>query len=270
MFIEIDGYPVYYETIGKGVPVLCIHGYGVDHRIMKNTVESVIKETDYAYSRIYIDLPGMGQSAVNPNIINADDMLSVLMKFIRKVIKKQHFLIIGNSYGGYLSNGINFKMAGCVDGMFFFCPVIIADSEKRKLPVHQHILLETINPGDHKKEFQEFLNTNVIITKKNWQRYLDELVTGKAVADTDFKERYFNDGYSFSFERELLETRHNCPMTVIVGRQDSTVGYDDAYNLVKDNEFGNFILLNEAGHNLQIDQAKLFNAHLLHFFKIHQ
>ncbi|WP_170234487.1 alpha/beta fold hydrolase [Macrococcus equipercicus] len=270
MFIEIDGHQIYYEIIGQGTPVLCLHGYGVDHRIMKHPIESVVAQTDYAYSRIYIDLPGMGRSEVNPAIINADDMLDVLMKFIRKVIKKQQFLIIGNSYGAYLSNGVNYKMDGCINGMFFFCPVIIADSEKRKLPVHQHILLEDIQPDDHQKEFKEFLNTNVIITRKNWQRYLDELVTGMTLADNEFKKRYFDDGYSFSFERQMLAARHDCPMTVLVGRQDSTVGYDDAYNLVKDNESGSFILLDEAGHNLQIDQPKLFDAHLLHFFKIHQ
>ena len=41
MEILIKDIPINYEEYGKGKPVLCIHGYMVDHRMMKNCFEPV-------------------------------------------------------------------------------------------------------------------------------------------------------------------------------------------------------------------------------------
>jgi len=55
------------------------------------------------YKRIYIDLPGMGKTKAADWIINSDVMLEIVMAFIQKVIPGERFLLVGQSYGGYLS-----------------------------------------------------------------------------------------------------------------------------------------------------------------------
>ncbi|MDR1770211.1 MAG: alpha/beta hydrolase [Hungatella sp.] len=50
-------------------------------------------------------MPGFGSSKGNPSIKNADDMLAFLINFIKEVIKDESFLLVGQSYGGYLSLG---------------------------------------------------------------------------------------------------------------------------------------------------------------------
>ncbi len=69
---------------------------------MSGCVEPIMDSLDN-YRRIYIDLPGFGSSKVNPSIKNADDMLAFLTNFIKEVIKDESFLLVGQSYDGYLS-----------------------------------------------------------------------------------------------------------------------------------------------------------------------
>jgi pimeloyl-ACP methyl ester carboxylesterase len=61
MFCEAGGVNVYYEVVGAGIPVLMLHGYGIDHSVMAGCMEPVFQGRP-GYRRIYIDLPGMGRS----------------------------------------------------------------------------------------------------------------------------------------------------------------------------------------------------------------
>jgi len=53
---------IYYEIYGEGIPVLMIHGWSVDHRLMSGCLEPVFALHPTQFMRIYIDLPGMGLS----------------------------------------------------------------------------------------------------------------------------------------------------------------------------------------------------------------
>ena len=44
-----------------------------------------------------------------------------------------------------------------------------------------------------------------------------------------------------------------------MGRQDSIVGYRDAWEIIENYPRGSFVVLDKAGHNLQIEQEDLFN-----------
>jgi len=83
-------------------------------------------------------LPGFGSSKVNPSIKNADDMLAFLINFIKEVIKDESFLLVGQSYGGYLSLGLMLKAGLNIRGVFFLCPCVISK--------HENVIL-------HKKKF---------------------------------------------------------------------------------------------------------------------
>jgi pimeloyl-ACP methyl ester carboxylesterase len=50
-----------YEIIGAGNPIIMLHGYYVDHRLMSGCMEPVFRDKK-GYKRIYLDLPGMGES----------------------------------------------------------------------------------------------------------------------------------------------------------------------------------------------------------------
>ena len=82
MVCEILGIPVYYEQFGEGTPILFIHGWSVDHRLMSGCFEPVFIKLQ-GYQRIYLDLPGMGKTPSEKWIKNSDDTLKILLEFIK-------------------------------------------------------------------------------------------------------------------------------------------------------------------------------------------
>lgn len=85
--IEIEGANIAYEEHGTGFPLLAIHGFYPDRRVMAGALEPLFDEEDRAaippsagcgrpcgghtrrtYRRIYLDLPFMGESG-NPGTV---------------------------------------------------------------------------------------------------------------------------------------------------------------------------------------------------------
>lgn len=104
MLFRIKDAEIYYEIVGEGKPVIIIHGCAPDHRLMMKCMESVFQKYE-GYKRIYIDLPGMGKSNAPDWINSSDHILEVLTIFIEEIIPKKDFLLVGESFGGYLARG---------------------------------------------------------------------------------------------------------------------------------------------------------------------
>ena len=159
----INDITIYYEEYGEGIPVLCIHGYGVDHHVMTGCLEPIFTATS-GYRRIYPDLPGMGKTAAVGWVNNADTMLKLVEEFIHNVIKSENFLLVGESYGGYLSLGLVREMKEQILGIFLICPVVIADQSKRVLPARSVIWKDEYGFEQYKDDdaLEEYLKTAVV------------------------------------------------------------------------------------------------------------
>lgn len=261
MICKIDNHPVYYQEFGTGKPILCIHGFPEDHRTMVGCVEPIMKTLNN-YRRIYIDLPGMGNTEMNPSIKNADDMLEFLIRFIKEVIKDESFLLVGLSYGGYLSLGMMLKANLKVSGVFLICPCVISKHESRKPAQKEILVLEDLKPEANEiDEFHDFMDYAVIATTKTWERYKNEIMPGLKDANLNFVNTYQKQGYGFSFEASLKDINFDKPIAVITGKQDNCVGYEDAWELLRHLAHLTFVCLDKAGHNLQIENKPIFDLH---------
>jgi pimeloyl-ACP methyl ester carboxylesterase len=115
--------PIYYEIHGSGRPIVMIHGWSPDHRLMKGCMEPIFQSMEIPWQRIYFDLPGMGKTPGRPWITGSDEMLKVVLEFIEGIIPNQHFVVAGESYGGYLARGVIKERTALVDGLLLICPV---------------------------------------------------------------------------------------------------------------------------------------------------
>lgn len=260
MECNIRDISINYEIIGEGKPIVMIHGYAADHRLMSACMEPVFN-INSNYKRIYIDLPGMGNSKSAEWLNCADIMLEVVMEFIEKMIPNENFLLAGQSYGGYLSRGIVHKMADRVDGLLLICPCIIADRKKRNAP-EKVILLknEELISKIGKSDVEYFKSALVVQNKNICERYRDEVLSGIKKADSTFLRTYLKNGYGFSFDVDKLEEKFNKPALMALGKQDSGVGYKDAWNILDNFPRATFAVLDRAGHFLEIEQDKVFNC----------
>ncbi len=261
MICKVNGITINYKVYGEGYPVLMLHGYYADHRLMEGCMEPIFKKRD-GWKRIYIDLPGMGETKTDISIQSSDEMLDTVIKFIEEIIPSRNFLIAGESYGGYLARGLIAKKKEFIDGMLLICPVVIANKDLRNTP-DQKLVFED-------KEFMNSLNIYegikyksmaVVQSQKTWERFKNEVLTGMLVADNVFLNRMRkSEGYTFSFSLDEFEKAYTRPVLIITGRQDSIVGYRDAWDIVEKYPRATFAVLDRAGHNLQIEQDSILEV----------
>ncbi|YAR63947.1 alpha/beta hydrolase [Bacillus cytotoxicus] len=106
-----------------------------------------------------------------------------------------------------------------------------------------------------KEELEHFKSNQVVLDEYNWLRYKNEIVAGCKIADEKFLNRVRNK-YEFSFKVD--QSNFDKPSIFLLGRQDASVGYKDALNILHKYPRGTFAVLDTAGHNLQIEQPQLF------------
>ena len=106
----------------------------------------------------------------------------------------------------------------------------------------------------------EFASMAVIQTRGNWERFRDEILVGLKVADTAYLEQLTNKRYEFSFDVDSLPEPYDKPTLIVAGRQDASVGYNDAWSIIENYPRATLAVLDSAGHNLQIEQAQVFNT----------
>lgn len=188
-------------------------------------------------------------------------MLDVVMEFIAAVIPGQRFALAGSSYGAYLAQGVIYREPALVDGLLMICPVVKTSRAERALPPHATLasdakLVDSLPPAQR----EMFGSFAVVQTRRTWERTRDEVLPGFELADNDFLSRLQSQGYAFSFDVEDPSVRSEKPTLLLVGRQDAIVGYRDAWAIIESYPRATFAVLDRAGHNLPIEQERLFAA----------
>jgi pimeloyl-ACP methyl ester carboxylesterase len=260
MECELENLKIYYEVYGEGYPILMVHGFMPDHRLMKGCMEPIFKDRPN-YKRIYFDLPGMGNTIGKEWIKNSDQILEIVLEFIDKIIPNQNFILASESYGCYLARGLIFKRKKFIDGVLFLCPLIISQPNKRSLPEpitlkEDKELLSKLSLQDR----EEFKSSAVVQNQRIWERFKEEVLDGLKIADEEFLREIFEKGYAFSFDVDKLIMKFDKPTLFLLGRQDTSVGYRDAWGIIEQYPRATFAILDEAGHILEIEKEVIFNC----------
>ncbi|WP_342565419.1 alpha/beta hydrolase [Paenibacillus sp. FSL R7-0345] len=256
-YCQVENANIYYEEMGTGKPIIMIHGFSPDHRLMSGCMEPIFEKIP-GWRRIYLDLPGMGQTKDYDRIGNSDDMLEAVIQFIETLVPNQDYLIAGESYGGYITRGVINKHKDRIGGAALICPMIIPEHKRRVVPGHLVVhydreFLDTLS----EEQINDFSANQVVLNEYNWKRYSEEIVAGCKIADYDFLSK-LQRNYGFSANIDGLV--FNKPTLFTLGRQDAVVGYKDAFSILDNYPRATFAVLDRAGHNLQIEQAQLFES----------
>jgi pimeloyl-ACP methyl ester carboxylesterase len=115
---------------GEGRDIVFIHGWSMDHRDEYRTYEPIFKSHS-GWRRHYLDLPGMGASPADTRIVNLDDMLEILLRWIRLTLADRPFAIAGTSIGALLARGVLAHLHNRVQGVLLRAPVVVPETNKR-------------------------------------------------------------------------------------------------------------------------------------------
>lgn len=259
MECKLENITIYYELFGDGRPIIMLHGWSADHRHMVSAMEPLFKQRD-GWKRIYPDLPGMGNTPGVDWVTHQDHMLDIALEFIDKIAPGQRFVIAGYSYGGYLARAVVYRRSTLMDGLLLIVPVIRALDTEATLPprvtlAEDPALISELQP-DEEEVFLEFA---VVQSRELVEAMRADIFPAFQVADGKFLSK-LAENYAFSFDVDALPEPFSRPTLILTGRQDSTCGYRDAWDILEKYPTGTFAVLDRAGHAIAVEQKDLFNA----------
>lgn len=227
---------MHYVEHGQGEPVLVLHGAGVDHRETEACFEPAFEGLG-GYRRVYADLPGMGRSGAPASLRSADDVLDTMLNFADHVFGSDAFIVIGHSAGAYFAQGMAARRPGRVAGLTLVCPLLPGT---RDVPEHQPMVAAD-GLGD-----QEFRDYFVVQTPEMLDRYERFVAPAASLADHAAMER-IGERWELTMPDRPA---YGGPTLVVAGRQDSTVGYAAATDLLGVYPRATLAVLDGAGHAL--------------------
>ncbi|WNB91092.1 alpha/beta hydrolase [Bacillus sp. NEB1478] len=256
MICSVSKGSLFYEIVGEGFPIVILHAMGTDHRSMKAWVEPIFEKIT-GYKRIYVDLPAHGYSQISNDLKSSDDIRQNLLDFIDYILPQQTFSIIGTSYGGYLAQGILNQRLEQIKGICLLSPALHMRnrvSPEKVVLARDEELLNQLDPNIR----AGFETLMIYQDKKHFEYFLREIQPGRLLANREFLlSNWREKGYFFSEELFGEVDRVDQPALIVTGKQDSICSYKDPFVLLEKFQRASFVVLDEAGHMLQIEKREL-------------
>jgi pimeloyl-ACP methyl ester carboxylesterase len=246
---DINGRRIEVVERGDGRPVLFLHGNPLDHHDLMVSLDHVFAARS-GFRRLHVDLPGFGASPPDPTLVGSDGMLTAAIDLLDGLCADEPALIVGASWGAYLARGLVARRRGMVAGVALICPVIIATRTERDLDPHEPMIVDDDGRPDPGDELDAAFRSIAVIDGPAQRAYFREvLAPAVVVADEPTQER-LDSAYAFDEDIDAVGPPFELPSLIIVGRQDSVVGYRDALRLVERYPRATIAVLDVAGHNL--------------------
>lgn len=252
MECELDKATIHFEEHGEGRPIVFLHGWTMDHRVEMADYEPIFAARP-GWRRIYPDLPGMGRSAAKAGLASQDDVLAALLAFIDRLLPSGRFVLAGTSLGGYLARAVTARRRSRIAGLLLRVPCIVPDDAKRTLPPFRPLVQNDQLLATFDAEERAALG-NVLVEAPDYleahRRKTHALVRPAIEATAPIANEIRADPgrYGLSFDLAEVERTFDEPTLIITGRQDTTVGYRDAWSILESYPRATFTVLDRADH----------------------
>lgn len=240
---------------GSGLPVVAVHGNGVDHRLLLPLDPEL--EAVGGLERFYFDLPGFGDLPALAGRGGLQDLADWLVVQVRNIVGTRPCALLANSLGGLLARHVRAELGEQVAGLALIAPVVDPDPAKRRLSVFEvrerdDSLLDLLDPVDR----DEFTRMSVRQTAQSWDLFQSYALPGIRAADSQAMAR-LGARYALDCDPDVRAGVFLGPTTVITGKQDHVVGFEDQFDLARSwYPRATYCAIDGAGHNVHIDQPE--------------
>lgn len=242
---------------GSGTPIVLLHGFGVDHRLLLPL--DPVFEAEGGWRRLYVDLPGTAGTPVGA-VASAEDVVSAVEDEIGRRLGGEPFALLGNSFGGMIARRVAHDLRPRVLGLAALAAVFVAEHARRDVPGRTVLVEDPAAVADLGGAGGAYAEMAVVQDADNARAFAEHAHPGLRSADGAGLERIAR---RYSLDREPEEgspepfTR---PALFVTGRQDHVVGYRDAWVRVEHYPRATFAALDAAGHNVHLDRSALAAA----------
>jgi len=125
--ITLNGIELAYERRGRGIPLLLIHGYPLDHSIWNDIVPLLENDFDV----ILPDVRGFGESTTIDSPYSISDIASDLAALLDSLGVEQTTLA-GHSMGGYVALAFAKSFPDRINGLALVSSQAVGDTPERK------------------------------------------------------------------------------------------------------------------------------------------
>lgn len=242
---------------GSGTPVVMIHGWGVDHRLLL-PLDPLFEDHRSGWHRIYVDLPGFGQSPVPPGVDSADDLAERLDDFIDERLGGEPFVVVGNSFGGALARRLVSRRPEQILGFALICPSVLPP-ERRTLPQPLALAADSRLLDSLDAQVREDFEGNTVHQDvRRWELFRDAVLPGLGAFDREFVDRV-TPVLGHMLEKPGTFER---PGLIVLGRQDAVVGWEDQMALLRHYPRTTAVVLDGCGHNAHLEHPDVVGAHI--------
>ena len=213
-----------------------------------------------AWKRIYVDMPGHGQSSARDDIHSQDDLLSAVLDFVNAALPNEPFAIVGLSRGSYIARGLVHTMPERISGVALIVPGGNPSSDPGRLPDPQ-IIDKDASIRLELSEAEIWAHENLSVVQR-WdivEKRRQIIAPARALFDAEQEARVMN-AFDFSFAKEEATTNVTAPSLIVVGRQDSISGYRDGIDLMHRFPRATLAVLDTAGHGLAWERPDVFQS----------
>jgi Predicted hydrolases or acyltransferases (alpha/beta hydrolase superfamily) len=136
------------------------------------------------------------------------------------------------------------------------------------LNFHKSILEEDVNITNNSEYYAEYFKTNVVINQTTWERYQLTRISGIK----KFNKKFWDDikatgKYNLSINLPVALAENVNSIMMLVGKNDNIVGFEDQLNILNKQNKVEVAVIEDAGHNICMDQPDYFNFYFNKFLQ---
>ncbi len=253
----VDGQEIEIEERGEGRAILFLHGLTTDRRLLLDACEPVLDRP--GLRRLYVDLPGHGESTANLVGASADGLVAALRQVVRQ-LPDQRAAIVAHSYGAYLALGLARDLAS-LEGLFLINPIVHPDLAWRRLPLQRFAVVEEGLEFTDEQERQTFDAEACVYTREMLERFRRVVDPAHRKAHRFFVEMV-RSRYALSSPVGGALASFDRPVHVLCGQNDYWAGFEDPAGLARIFPRCDLRVISGCGHLLPLEKPAELAASL--------
>jgi pimeloyl-ACP methyl ester carboxylesterase len=255
----VNDHVISYKLLGKGSPVMLVHGFGEDGRVWEKQ-EPVLEKNFFL---IIPDLPGSGQSQSTGD--ESMEGMARILKLILDDMEIESCIMVGHSMGGYITLAFAELFPNRLKAFGLFHSSAYADNEEKKTARRRGIeFIQDQGPD----KFLEQATRNLFseeFRKKNpveVQEFIDRFTNFPAQSLVRYYEAMMQRP-----DRTQVLRQFAGPVMFIIGKYDSAVLPDQVLEQCHLPRLAYIQLLMHSGHLGMIEEADASTGFLEKFLK---
>lgn len=266
---------IFYRTVGKGKPVILIHGFAEDGDIWQNQIE-FLKHHCYL---IIPDLPGSGQSELISDM-SIEAMAEVIKEILSfelqnssppEVPEREETQLgmgtVGHSMGGYISLALAKKYPELLSSIALVHSSAFADSDEKKANRLKSIEFVKKNGAF---EFLKAVITDLFteIWATNNPAVIDRQIEKSKGFTNEAIIAYYQAMINRTDKTHVLKN-FNKPIMFIIGEQDKAVPFEQSMQQCYLPDQSHIHILRNTAHMGMLEEADKVNKALLQLIHTH-